>query len=58
VLKLFGEDYVFFASDYPHERTRADFLPDIPGLAARKDISDSAKRKLFSENAKRFYGLA
>jgi len=58
VLKLFGEDYVFFASDYPHERARADFLPDIPRLAAREDVSASAKRKIFSENAKRFYGLA
>ena len=58
MLKLFGEDYVFFASDYPHERTRADFLPDIPKLAAREDISDTAKGKIFSDNAKRFYGLA
>jgi len=48
----------FFASDYPHERARADFLPDIPGLAAREDVSASAKRKIFSENAKRFYGIA
>jgi len=55
---LFGEDCVFFASDYPHERARADFLPDIPGLAAREDVSASAKRKIFSENAKRFYGIA
>ena len=46
-IKLFGEDHVFFASDYPHERARADFLPDIPGLAAREDVSDSAKRKIF-----------
>jgi predicted TIM-barrel fold metal-dependent hydrolase len=57
VLELFGEDHVFFASDYPHERQRAQYLEDIPQLEARPDISDSAKRKILAENAKRFYRL-
>src|SRR3954449_12435663 len=32
VLALFGEDHVFFSSDYPHERACADFLPDVPAF--------------------------
>ena len=35
VLELFGEDHIFFASDYPHERQRAQYLHDIPELEAR-----------------------
>jgi predicted TIM-barrel fold metal-dependent hydrolase len=57
VLELFGEDHVFFASDYPHERSRAEFLPDIPDLEARADLSDTAKRKILADNARRFYRL-
>ncbi len=57
VLELFGEDHVFFASDYPHERSRAEYLPDIPELEARADLSDAAKRKILADNARRFYRL-
>jgi predicted TIM-barrel fold metal-dependent hydrolase len=57
VLELFGEDHIFFASDYPHERQRAQYLHDIPELEARKDISDTAKRKILADNARRFYRL-
>jgi predicted TIM-barrel fold metal-dependent hydrolase len=58
VVKLFGADHIFFASDYPHERSRPEYLKDIPELEAREDISDSAKRKILSDNAKRFYRLS
>jgi predicted TIM-barrel fold metal-dependent hydrolase len=58
VVKLFGEDHIFFASDYPHERSRPEYLKDIPELEAREDISESAKRKILSENAKHFYRLS
>jgi predicted TIM-barrel fold metal-dependent hydrolase len=58
VLKLFGEDHIFFASDYPHERQRAQYLHDIPELEARQDISESAKRKILADNARNFYRLA
>ena len=58
VLELFGEDHIFFASDYPHERQRSQYLGDIPGIEARADISDSAKRKILAGNAKRFYRLS
>jgi uncharacterized protein len=57
VVKLFGEDYIFFASDYPHERSRPEYLKDIPQFEAREDVSEAAKRKILSENAKRFYRL-
>jgi predicted TIM-barrel fold metal-dependent hydrolase len=57
VLELFGEDHVFFASDYPHERPHAAYLHDVPNLAARGDLSDRAKRKVLAENARRFYRL-
>jgi uncharacterized protein len=57
VVELFGEDYIFFASDYPHERSRPEYLKDIPEFEAREDISEAAKRKILSENAKRFYRL-
>jgi uncharacterized protein len=57
VVELFGEDCIFFASDYPHERSRPEYLKDIPEFEAREDVSESAKRKILSENAKRFYRL-
>jgi uncharacterized protein len=57
VLELFGEDHVFFASDYPHERPRPAYLNDIPSLVERGDLSDRAKCKILAENARRFYGL-
>ncbi|HEX2261323.1 MAG TPA: amidohydrolase family protein, partial [Candidatus Binatia bacterium] len=57
VVKLFGEDYIFFASDYPHERSRLEYLKDIPEFEAREDVSEAAKRKILSENAIRFYRL-
>lgn len=57
VLELFGEDHVFFASDYPHERRRDEFLKDIPEFVARTDLSDKAKEKILSRNTQRFYRL-
>ncbi|MCZ6563157.1 MAG: amidohydrolase family protein, partial [Deltaproteobacteria bacterium] len=57
VIQIFGEDHIFFASDYPHERSRSEFLSDIPKLSAREDISSSAKHKILAENAKQFYRL-
>ncbi|HZU07889.1 MAG TPA: amidohydrolase family protein [Chloroflexota bacterium] len=57
VLELFGEDHVFFASDYPHERSRPAYLEDIPRFAERPDLADTAKRKILADNARRFYRL-
>lgn len=51
-----GEDYVVWASDYPH--------PDatFPGavtksLEAMTNLTASARRKIFGANALRLYGL-
>jgi len=57
VLELVGEDKIFFASDFPHERQRADFLHDIPEFVERTDIPDTVKEKILFHNARRFYRL-
>ena len=57
VIDLVGEDRIFFASDYPHERARPEFLHDIPEFAERTDLSDTVKEKILLHNARRFYRL-
>ena len=57
VIELVGEDRIFFASDFPHERARPDFLHDIPEFAQRTDLSDRVKEKILLHNARRFYRL-
>ncbi len=57
VVDLVGEDRIFFASDYPHERARADFLHDIPEFVGRTDLTDTVKEKILLHNARRFYRL-
>jgi hypothetical protein len=42
----------------PHERQRAQYLEDIPGIEARSDIAESARRKILADNARTFYRLA
>jgi uncharacterized protein len=55
VVDVLGDDFVMFATDYPH--------PDgvFPGAVAllrdRTDISDETKTKLLSTNAARCFGL-
>lgn len=44
-------------SFYPYEGQRAEYPEDIPGIEARADISESAKRKILADNARRFYRL-
>mgnify|MGYP003409799652 CR=1 FL=1 len=38
--------------------TNPEYLKDIPEFEAREDVSETAKRKILSENAKRFYRLS
>jgi len=57
VIELMGEDNIFFASDYPHERQRDAFLKDIPEFIERNDLSDKVKEKILSRNTERFYRL-
>lgn len=49
-----GEDHFLYASDYPHE---PDLAEAIKAFEKRTDISDSAKKKILSDNGKRFYNM-
>ena len=44
--------------DFPHEREAGVFAKDIPEFWERGDLSERFKRKVFSENARRFYNLS
>ena len=49
-----GEDKLMYSSDYPHaDRTEGTARL----LTNRGDLSDSAKKKIMEENARRFYGF-
>ena len=54
-LQLVGEDRIFFASDYPHERHKGEFYGDIDELNAREDLAEAHKHKVLYANAERFY---
>jgi predicted TIM-barrel fold metal-dependent hydrolase len=54
VIDRIGEDLIIYASDYPHE---PDLAEAIRKFEDRMDLSDSAKRKILSDNGKRFYGM-
>ena len=45
---------ILFASDYPH--WDGLFPNAVSTLWKRTDISENAKQKILSDNAKRFYG--
>ncbi len=52
-MQQLGEDRLMWASDYPHFDCR---FPDSVKLVAERDtLSESVKRKLLSQNARRFY---
>jgi len=57
VVREMGEDYIMYPTDFPHERQADEFAKDVPEFLERPDLSDIAKRKILSENAKRFYGM-
>jgi L-fuconolactonase len=57
-LDVFGEDRVVFGGDWPVALLAAEYprwVAAVEELTA--DLSDDAKRKLWSENAKQFYRL-
>lgn len=54
VIERIGEDLFLYASDYPHEPDLAEAIREFED---RKDLSDSAKRKILSDNGKRFYSM-
>jgi uncharacterized protein len=57
VVREMGEDYMMYPTDFPHEREAGVFAKDIPEFWERGDLSERVKRKVFSENAKRFYNM-
>jgi predicted TIM-barrel fold metal-dependent hydrolase len=57
VVREMGEDYLMYPTDFPHERQAGEFAKDIPEFLERPDLSESAKRKILCENAKRFYAM-
>jgi len=54
VIERIGEDQILYASDYPHEPDLAEAIKKFSG---RKDLSDSAKRKILADNGERFYNM-
>jgi predicted TIM-barrel fold metal-dependent hydrolase len=53
-IERLSEDLILYASDYPHE---ADLADAVRQFEAREDLSNSAKRKILSDNGKRFYNV-
>jgi L-fuconolactonase len=57
-LEVFGEDRVMFGSDWPVATLASDSPRWVKTLEElTQDLSEEAKRKLWSENAKNFYQL-
>jgi len=49
-----GEGQFLYASDYPHE---PDLAEAVGQFEKRKDLTEEAKRKILSDNAKQFYNM-
>ena len=57
-LEVFGEDRVMFGSDWPVSTLAAEYPRWVEAVETlTTDLSDTAKRKLWHDNAKRFYRL-
>ena len=52
LISLVGEECLFYASDYPHERDQQE---TIAYLRSREDLSETAKDRILYHNAKRCY---
>ena len=55
VLDCIGDNGVVFGSSYP--ATDSAFPSAFSNLKSRGDISEASKRKIFSDNARRLFGL-
>ena len=56
VLERLGEDFMVWASDYPHVDASFGVVEEIRSRLA--GLPESAQRKVLGENALRFYGLS
>jgi len=52
-IELLGEDQILYSSDLPHGEGRHNAAQQI---LARKDITDTQKRKILYDNAVKFFG--
>ena len=52
VIDLLGEDILLYASDYPHGES---WFPQSVETVLGWNLPEAAKRKLFWDNAVRFY---
>ena len=52
-IELLGEDQLLYSSDLPHGEGRHNAAKEI---IARKDISETQKRKILYDNAVKFFG--
>ena len=52
VIEVVGEDILMYASDYPH---RESWFPKSVETVMAWDLPESTKRKLFWDNAVRYY---
>jgi predicted TIM-barrel fold metal-dependent hydrolase len=52
-IELLGEDQLLFSADFPHGEARENAATE---LLERSDISAAQKRKIFYDNAVRFFG--
>ncbi|MBM2809874.1 MAG: Amidohydro-rel protein [Chloroflexi bacterium] len=56
VVAEFGEELLFCASDFPHE-PRSEFIEAMETFHDRRDISESAKRRIIWDNPIQMYAL-
>jgi predicted TIM-barrel fold metal-dependent hydrolase len=52
-IALLGEDQMLYSSDLPHGEGRHNAAKEI---IARRDITDTQKRKILYDNAVKFFG--
>ena len=58
VITCFGEDRIVFGGDWPVVLNASSYKRWVAALdQITASLSDTAKRKLWNENAKRFYRL-
>jgi predicted TIM-barrel fold metal-dependent hydrolase len=55
IVEHLGDDYVIWASDYPHLDASFNVVGELRGRIAR--LPEESQRKVLGSNALRFYGL-
>ncbi len=55
MIDVLGDDFIMFASDYPH--WDGEWPESTKHLRTRPDISEETRAKIGGRNAQRFYAL-